>query len=385
MKADTSSILALDFDGVVCDGLKEYFETAWRTYCQIWCPEISTPSVEIADSFYKLRPVIETGWEMPILVKALIAGVSEQEILHRWGEISQSCLQKDRLIAADIALKLDQIRDRWISSDLESWLNLHRFYPGVVEKIKSLGDRNLQLIIITTKEGRFVRQLLQKQGVEIPPECIIGKESKRPKHQVLKELMTKTQVIWFIEDRAEDGASAIANRQITELDVVVGITAGGTTPYVHGALHSARQRGATTIFMACVPVEQVSTEADIDIRLLTGAEILAGSTRLKAGTATKLALNILSTGVMVKLGKVYGNRMIDVAVTNKKLRDRAIRMLQDLTNLNREAASLLLEQSGKSVKLALAMHWTGLDKEASDRLLSAHQGNLRAAVDSQSP
>lgn len=201
MKADTSSILALDFDGVVCDGLKEYFETAWRTYCQIWCPEISTPSVEIADSFYKLRPVIETGWEMPILVKALIAGVSEQEILHRWGEISQSCLQKDRLIAADIALKLDQIRDRWISSDLESWLNLHRFYPGVVEKIKSLGDRNLQLIIITTKEGRFVRQLLQKQGVEIPPECIIGKESKRPKHQVLKELMTKTQVIWFIEDR----------------------------------------------------------------------------------------------------------------------------------------------------------------------------------------
>lgn len=185
-----------------------------------------------------------------------------------------------------------------------------------------------------------------------------------------------------LEDCATDGASAIAQRQITELDVLVGITAGGTTPFVHGALQAARQRGATTIFIACVPVEQVSSPADIDIRLLTGAEILAGSTRLKAGTATKLALNILSTGVMVQLGKVYGNRMIDVAVTNKKLRDRALRMLQDLTALNREAAERLLEQSGKSVKLALAMHWTGLDKEASNRLLSAHQGNLRAAVDS---
>jgi N-acetylmuramic acid 6-phosphate etherase len=185
-----------------------------------------------------------------------------------------------------------------------------------------------------------------------------------------------------LEDLAEDGASAISQRQITELDVVVGITAGGTTPYVHGALQAARQRGATTIFIACVPIEQVNSPADIDIRLLTGPEILAGSTRLKAGTATKLALNILSTGVMVKLGKVYGNRMIDVAVTNKKLRDRAIRMLQDLTALNREAAGLLLEQSGKSVKLALAMHWTGLDKVESDRLLSQHQGNLRAAVNS---
>ena len=186
-----------------------------------------------------------------------------------------------------------------------------------------------------------------------------------------------------LEDRAEDGASAIAVRQITQLDVVVGITAGGTTPYVHGALQAARQSGATTIFIACVPALQVSIPVDIDIRLITGAEIVAGSTRLKAGTATKLALNILSTGVMVKLGKVYGNRMIDVAVTNNKLRDRAIRILQDLTTLSREQADLLLEQSGKSVKLALAMHWTGLDKAASKRLLSTHQGNLRAAVDSQ--
>jgi N-acetylmuramic acid 6-phosphate etherase len=183
-----------------------------------------------------------------------------------------------------------------------------------------------------------------------------------------------------LEDRAQDGEAAIAQRQITQLDVVVGITAGGTTPFVHGALKAARQRGAITIFIACVPAEQVKFDADVDIRLLTGPEVVAGSTRLKAGTATKLALNILSTGVMVKLGKVYGNRMVDVAVTNQKLRDRALRILQDLTDLNREDAGLLLDRSGNWVKLALFMHWTGLDKSEGDRLLSEHQGNLRAAI-----
>ncbi len=187
-----------------------------------------------------------------------------------------------------------------------------------------------------------------------------------------------------LEDRAQDGEAAIAQRQVTQLDVVVGITAGGTTPFVHGALQAARQRGATTIFIACVPKEQVSSDADIDIRLLTGPEVIAGSTRLKAGTATKLVLNILSTGVMVQLGKVYGNRMVDVAVTNDKLRDRALRILQDLTDLSREASGKLLERSGKWVKLALFMHWTGLEKEEGLRLLSEYQGNLRAAIEGRS-
>lgn len=186
-----------------------------------------------------------------------------------------------------------------------------------------------------------------------------------------------------LEDRAEDGAAAIAHHQIHDLDVVVGITAGGTTPYVHGALRAARQRGATTIFIACVPAEQVSAEVDIDIRLLVGAEILAGSTRLKAGTVTKLALNTLSTGVMVKLGKVYGNRMVDVAVTNRKLHDRAVRIIQDLTGLSREAAAVLLEKSDRRVKLALLMHWAGVSAEEGDRLLAEHQGNLRQALQSK--
>lgn len=183
-----------------------------------------------------------------------------------------------------------------------------------------------------------------------------------------------------LEDDADAGASAIAHHAITARDVVVGITAGGTTPYVLGALRAAQQRGATTIFIACVPATQVPVQADIDIRLLVGPEVLAGSTRLKAGTATKLALNILSTGTMVKLGKVYGNRMIDVAVTNQKLHDRALRILSDLTDLDREAANQLLDRSGQSVKLALLMHWTGLDPEAATALLTTHNGHLRAAL-----
>ncbi|MEM9087728.1 MAG: N-acetylmuramic acid 6-phosphate etherase [Cyanobacteria bacterium P01_F01_bin.53] len=183
-----------------------------------------------------------------------------------------------------------------------------------------------------------------------------------------------------LEDETAGGAAAIVDHKVTKRDVVVGITAGGTTPYVHGALEAAKQRGASTIFMACVPADQVPVEADVDIRLIVGPEVLAGSTRLKAGTVTKLALNILSTGVMVKLGKVYGNRMVDVAVTNTKLRDRAIRILCDLTELDREAAGKLLDKSDLQVKVALVMHLSGVEKGQAEAALAAADGNLRAAL-----
>lgn len=183
-----------------------------------------------------------------------------------------------------------------------------------------------------------------------------------------------------LEDETAGGAAAIVDHKVTKRDVVVGITAGGTTPYVHGALAAAKQRGAGTIFMACVPAEQVPVSVDVDIRLIVGPEVLAGSTRLKAGTVTKLALNILSTGVMVKLGKVYGNRMVDVAVTNTKLRDRAIRILCDLTELSREDAGKLLDKSDLQVKVALVIHLSGLEKGQAEAALAAADGNLRTAL-----
>ena len=187
-----------------------------------------------------------------------------------------------------------------------------------------------------------------------------------------------------MEDRTEDGATAMDEHQIGENDVIVGITAGGTTPYVHGAIAEANQRNATTIFMACVPKDQFEIDVDVDIRLLVGPEILAGSTRLKAGSVTKLALNILSTGAMVQLGKVYGNRMVDVSVTNSKLLDRSLRILGDLTDLSRSESAALLEKSNNKVKTALMMHWSGLEADKSDELLEKYDGNLRQALKNQS-
>lgn len=182
------------------------------------------------------------------------------------------------------------------------------------------------------------------------------------------------------EDDYEAGAKAITSRDINQLDVIIGITAGGTTPYVHGAIAAAKTRNAKTIFLTCVSSQQVNLEVDIAIRLLTGPELLAGSTRLKAGTATKMALNIISTGVMVRLGKVYGNRMVDVAITNSKLRDRALRIIQDLTNLNLTEAQEYLKISNNNVKLALLLQATNLTPEQGKRILKQHKGNLGLAL-----
>jgi len=183
-----------------------------------------------------------------------------------------------------------------------------------------------------------------------------------------------------LEDRAEDGAAAIIEREVGPTDVVVGISAGGTTPYVHGALKAARARQAKTVFIACVAAADVPATVDADIRLLVGPEILAGSTRLKAGTATKMVLNMLSTGAMVQLGKTYGNRMVDVAVTNTKLRDRAERILCDLTGCDRTAAAELLARSSDRVKPALLMHWGELSLAEAEARLQACDGQLRRAL-----
>ena len=183
-----------------------------------------------------------------------------------------------------------------------------------------------------------------------------------------------------LEDLFDAGRSDLEARGFGSGDALVGIAAGGTTPYVHGGLAHARSLGALAIAMACVPAEQVPMPCDIDIRLLTGPEVLTGSTRLKAGTATKMALNILSTGVMVRLGKVYGNRMVDVAVTNSKLEDRALRILSDLANVNREQGRALLAASAGSVKLALVMARRSLNSEQAAEVLERSGGNLRQAL-----
>ena len=186
-----------------------------------------------------------------------------------------------------------------------------------------------------------------------------------------------------LEDLFDAGREDLEARGFGPADALVAIAAGGTTPYVHGALEHARAIGALAIAMACVPADQVPMPCDIDIRLITGPELLTGSTRLKAGTATKMALNILSTGVMVRLGKVYGNRMVDVAVTNAKLEDRALRILEDLAAVPRSEGRSLLEQSGGSVKLVLLMASRELGVEEARQHLDHCGGQLRRALTEQ--
>ena len=186
-----------------------------------------------------------------------------------------------------------------------------------------------------------------------------------------------------LEDLEAAGREDLDQRGFNTADCLVGIAAGGTTPYVRGGLSHARSIGALAIAMACVPIDQAPLPCDIDIRLLTGPELLTGSTRLKAGTATKMALNIISTAVMVRLGKVFGNRMVDVSASNSKLVDRCLRILRDLGGIERDDGLVLLDQAGGSVKLALLMASSGLASSEAMELLQTHDGQLRQALASQ--
>jgi N-acetylmuramic acid 6-phosphate etherase len=183
------------------------------------------------------------------------------------------------------------------------------------------------------------------------------------------------------EDRDDQASAAIDERNIGPGDVVMGIAAGGTTPFVHGALRRAAARGAKTIFLSCVQRVPSEPAVDVVIRPITGPEILTGSTRLKAGTATKLVLNTISTLAMVQCGKVYENLMVDLRATNSKLRDRAIRIVQQVTGAPRDSASEVLEHAGGHVKLAIVMQRRSIDADAAERLLAATGGDLRAALD----
>lgn len=183
-----------------------------------------------------------------------------------------------------------------------------------------------------------------------------------------------------LEDVSEIAISDLKDRNFSDRDVLIGISASGRTPYVLAALKYSKSLNALTISISSVPESDSSLFNDIDIRLITGPEILAGSTRLKAGTATKMVLNIISTSIMIKLGKVYGNRMIDLSVSNEKLIERAIGILFDIGSVNKETALQLLKKTNGSVKLSLLIAMSGLDVINAKQLLDDSKGNLRTAL-----
>ena len=183
-----------------------------------------------------------------------------------------------------------------------------------------------------------------------------------------------------LEDVSELAITDLKDKNFSNKDVLIGISSSGRTPYVLSALKYSRNLNALTISISSVPASDSTFLNDIDIRLITGPEILAGSTRLKSGTATKMALNIISTTVMIKLGKVYGNRMIDMSVTNDKLLDRALGILLDIASVNKEHGLELLDKANGSVKLSLLMALSGMDVFEAKQILQDAQGNLRTAL-----
>ena len=186
------------------------------------------------------------------------------------------------------------------------------------------------------------------------------------------------------EDSAPQGERDLKRQRVTPIDVVVGISASGSTPYVLGAARLARSRGATIIAVTANRNSQLSKLARISIAPNTGPEILAGSTRMKAGTAQKLVLNMLTTGAIVRLGRVYDNWMIDVALTNEKLRERSLRILEEATGASTGEAKRALAQA-KSTRIALIMLKKGASADEAGRLLRRAGGNLRLALNEVSP
>jgi N-acetylmuramic acid 6-phosphate etherase len=184
-----------------------------------------------------------------------------------------------------------------------------------------------------------------------------------------------------VEDDADAGVIAIDEAKIGPLDTVIGIASSGRTPYVLGAVARARERGALTVGLSCNAGTVLSAEVDHAIEILVGPEILSGSTRLKAGTAQKLVLNMFSTIIMVQLGKTYGNLMVDVKATNLKLRERAIRIVSAIARVDRDAAVAALEETGYSAKLSVVQLELGLNHSDAVALLDEVGGNLRAALE----
>ncbi len=188
------------------------------------------------------------------------------------------------------------------------------------------------------------------------------------------------------EDRIESAVEDLNARGVRAGDFVIGIAASGTTPYVRRALEHARVVSAATALVACSPPPEETLDAvDILILALTGPEVVTGSTRMKAGTATKLVLNMITTGAMIRLGKTYGNLMVDLRATNNKLKDRSERILMEVCDMSREEARKLLEDAGGVVKTAIVMHFLNASRVDADWALQRAGGVIRRVVERPPP
>ncbi len=208
----------------------------------------------------------------------------------------------------------------------------------------------------------------------LPPEMVIGSVAGGP--------IALTLAVEDLEDSAEAGTADAERLGVTKTDTLVGIAASGRTPYVLGAIAHAKEVGALTIGLACNRNTPLEKAVEIMIAPVVGPEVITGSTRLKAGTAQKMVLNMLSTGAMILLGKTFGNLMVDVQATNQKLHRRAIAIVRQATGVDEDAAERFLSVSGGEVKTAIMVGRTGIEPELARKQLEAHAGVLRAVLES---
>ncbi len=199
-------ILALDFDGVICDTVHELLKSTWQVYREIWAGGGDGPPPKVASAYIRLRPALEIGWESPILLRALIEGVPEAELLREFQTTwRQRILEAHRLNQADLSTRFDAARDSWIRTDLQGWLASNHLYPGIAERMREIVRSHVRAFVLTTKEGRFAHYLLEQNGVNLPAAHVWGKERAHPKADLLRVLREEQGVeygdIWFVEDR----------------------------------------------------------------------------------------------------------------------------------------------------------------------------------------
>lgn len=219
---------------------------------------------------------------------------------------------------------------------------------------------------------------------EIPP--TFGADPSMVQGIIAGGMAALTRAQEGAEDVVQNGALAMDEHGVGKNDFVIGIAASGTTPYVRAGLERAATLGARTAIVACSPPPaDMVAKLDVTILPIVGAEVVTGSTRMKAGTATKLVLNTITTGAMIRLGKTYGNLMVDLRATNNKLVDRSRRIVMEVCGVSREEATRLLKAAEKSVKVAIVMHKKGVSREAAETLLAANGGVIRRVTSDPPP
>lgn len=286
--------------------------------------------------------------------------------------VNANTLNIDKLSTIDI-LKTINEEDKKVASSVEKEI------PKIemaVEKITEAFKNNGRLIYIGAGTSGRLGVL---DAVECLPTYGVSEDMVQGIMAGGKDAMFRAKE--GIEDDKEEGKNDLKAINFSSKDILVGIAASGRTPYVIGAMELAKKIGATVISVTCNPDSEMAKISDISIAVVAGAEVVTGSTRMKAGTAQKMVLNMLSTASMIKIGKVYRNLMVDLKPTNLKLVERAKRIVSLATNVSRDEAEKYLKDTDYDVKLSIFMIESGLDKDSAKMLLEKNQGYISKALE----